>query len=322
LFDAHVLKVMISSPGDTGDEVAAVTEGLHDWNGSRAEAAQVIVLPRYWKTDAVPRMGPGGGQAVINKQLLDTADIVIALFDSRLGQATPAAVSGTAEEIHRATDAGKFVHVWFSKEPVKHDVDLDQLKAVREYRKILEQSALVGEYTSPSDLALKVRSAIEHDLPEMRLGSPTLRGPVAEHAIPELRQQVASVLADRPKMLDSQRELFDATIRHHLQSQGTEVSPAERSAQLMAVRDKHIKLCEELEHKIIQASLLTNNPKVAAALSSIREAAKKWNRPMVAANRGPGVNDEFDRIEKLQVDLGNAFDSLESATRSITAISF
>ncbi len=106
MFDASVLKVLLSSPGDTGEEVAAVKESLHGWNGSRAESAQVILLPRHWKSDGVPRLGAGGGQGVINEQLVDDADIVIALFDSRLGQATAEAVSGTAEEIRRAVDAG------------------------------------------------------------------------------------------------------------------------------------------------------------------------------------------------------------------------
>ncbi|UQX12265.1 hypothetical protein [Candidatus Mycobacterium methanotrophicum] len=101
MFEALVLKVLISSPGDTGDEVAAVVESLHGWNGSRAESAQVILLPRQWKLDSVPRLGSAGGQGVINEQLVDDTDIVIALFDSRLGQATAAAVSGTAEEIQR-----------------------------------------------------------------------------------------------------------------------------------------------------------------------------------------------------------------------------
>jgi hypothetical protein len=67
MFEAHVLKVLISSPGDTRDEVAAVIESLHGWNGSRAEAAEVILLPRHWRSDAVPRLGTGSGQGVINR---------------------------------------------------------------------------------------------------------------------------------------------------------------------------------------------------------------------------------------------------------------
>jgi hypothetical protein len=42
---------------------------------------------------------------------------------------------------------------------------------------------------------------------------------------------------------------------------------------------------------------------------------------MQAAHRG-GKVDEFDRFEKLQTDLANAFDTLETATRSMTAITF
>jgi len=147
MFEAFVLKVLISTPGDTGEEVAAVAESLHGWNGSRAESAQVVLLPRHWKSDAVPRLGGAGGQGVINEQLVDDADIVIALFDSRLGQATAAAVSGTAEEIQRAVDAGKHVHVWFSNEPIDRRADLDQLAALNEFRSGLQAGGRVPRTT-------------------------------------------------------------------------------------------------------------------------------------------------------------------------------
>ncbi len=149
MFEAFVLKVLISTPGDTGEEVAAVTESLPGWNGSRAEAAQVILLPRHWKSNAVPRLGTSSGQGVINEQLVDDADIVIALFDSRLGQATAEAVSGTAEEIQRAVDAGKHVHVWFSNEPIDRGADLDQLAALREFRASLEAQDCWANTTTP-----------------------------------------------------------------------------------------------------------------------------------------------------------------------------
>ncbi|OBJ24256.1 hypothetical protein [Mycobacterium colombiense] len=189
MFEAFVLKILISSPGDTGEEVAAVKEGLHGWNGSRAEAAQVILLPRHWRSDAVPRLGAGSGQGVINEQLVDDADIVIALFDARLGQATAEAVSGTAEEIQRAISAGKHVHVWFSNEPIGRDADLEQLAALREFKAALETQGLLGDYDNPADLAYKVRGAIEDDLTQMGLGSPTARRRDDEHAVPRARRE-------------------------------------------------------------------------------------------------------------------------------------
>lgn len=100
-------------PGWVHRRLTQVKQALSGWNGDRAESAEVILLPRDWRSDAIPRVGVGSGQGVINEQLADGADIVIALFDSRLGQATADAVSGTAEEIQRAIEAGKHVHVWF-----------------------------------------------------------------------------------------------------------------------------------------------------------------------------------------------------------------
>ncbi len=188
MFEAFVLKVLISTPGDTGDEVAAISDALHGWNGSRAEAAGVILLPRHWKVDAVPRLGIGSGQTVINAQLVDDADIVIALFDSRLGQATAEAVSGTAEEIQRALDAGKHVHVWLSNEPIKRNADLEQLAALRKFQQDLQARGLLGEYDNLPDLAFKVRAAIENDLAQMGLDSPSVRRRDAEHAMPRAQR--------------------------------------------------------------------------------------------------------------------------------------
>lgn len=181
-FDAHVLKVLIASPGDTSGEREAVEHALHAWNADRAEREEVVLLPRRWETSAVPRLG-GSGQSVINEQLVDRADIVIALFDSRLGMATDRAVSGTAEEIQRSHDAGKPVHVWFSEEPISRAADLEQVKTLEDFKKKLMTLGLLGTYVSPDDLAYKVRQAIESDLERLDLGVVKRRVPVQEHAV-------------------------------------------------------------------------------------------------------------------------------------------
>lgn len=181
-FDAHVLKVLIASPGDTSDERVAVVESLHGWNAARGEREKVVLLPRRWETDAVPHLG-GSGQSVINSQLVDDADIIIALFDSRLGQATDDAVSGTAEEIQRAHTSGKVVHVYFSDEPLPRDVSAEQLTALRSFKTSLEQQGLLGSYANPADLGFQVRNAVEHDLTALDLGAVTARQVEQEHAL-------------------------------------------------------------------------------------------------------------------------------------------
>ncbi|WP_150119384.1 DUF4062 domain-containing protein [Enteractinococcus helveticum] len=172
-FNANVLQVLIASPGDTIEERNAVERALHGWNASRAEREQVVLLPRRWETDAVPVMG-SSGQETINAQLVDKCDIVIALFDARLGQATKNAVSGTAEEIERAAASGKPVHVWFSDAPVSRD-HLEGAQVVAEFRQTLEAEGLLGSYASAEDLAYQVRNAVEADLERLELAAPTGR---------------------------------------------------------------------------------------------------------------------------------------------------
>lgn len=181
-FDAHVLKILIASPGDTIEERDAVEGSLHGWNASRAEREQVILLPQRWETHAVPRLG-GSGQSIINEQLVDAADVIIALFDTRLGQATDDAVSGTADEIQRAHKAGKPVHVYFSGEPLPRDVNAEQLTALRDFKASLQSQGLLGTYANPEDLAYQVRSAVEHDLSLLNLGTVPRRRGAEEHAI-------------------------------------------------------------------------------------------------------------------------------------------
>ena len=182
-----MLKVLIATPGDTGDEVEAITQSLYSWNRRRAETESVILLPRHWKSDAVPLVNAEGAQVVINAQIVDDADIVIAVFDSRLGRATMGAVSGTAYEIERTSQAGKIVHVYFSDEPINRSaVDPKELTRLSKFRAEMESKALVGVYADLIDLGHQVREAVEHDPTTMDLGVAALPVAAPEHAMPRL----------------------------------------------------------------------------------------------------------------------------------------
>lgn len=174
MFDAHVLKLLIASPSDTGSERDAVERAIHGWNAARAEREQIMFAPWRWETNAVPEMG-GSAQSIINSQAVDACDLVIAIFDSRLGTATDAAVSGTAEEIQRATAAGKPVHVWFSGEPLPRDTTAKELGRLEKFKAQMMQAGLLGSYANPEDLQFQVRNAIEHDLTKLDLGRLVVR---------------------------------------------------------------------------------------------------------------------------------------------------
>jgi hypothetical protein len=189
LFTATVLNVLIATPGDTAEELDAITQSLIEWNRRRAESAGVVLIPRHWKADGVPVFHADGAQGAINAQIVDRADIVIAVFDSRLGQETLGAVSGTAHEIERTSAAGKPVHVYFSDEPVSRAAaaNTSELKRLADFRKELESKGLLGVYPDPRTLGRDVCVAIEHDLEQLGIGGgPPVPSAPREHAMPRL----------------------------------------------------------------------------------------------------------------------------------------
>jgi hypothetical protein len=161
---AEVYYVMIASPSDIPEARQSAYEALTRWNESHTASRHVVLVPLRWETGSVPVLGDHP-QAIINGQLVDNADIVIALFGSRLGRATPDDVSGTAEEIRRAEQAGKPVHLYFSTAPHPNDVDAEQLDALRAFQRQVE--GLYGTFLSPLELSTYIWQAIEHDLRDL-----------------------------------------------------------------------------------------------------------------------------------------------------------
>jgi len=161
-FEARVLVLLVASPGDTGAARDRIEQAITAWNRDRSRQARVVLLPIRWETDAVPELG-ADAQSVINRQLVDECDIVIAVFHSRLGAPTPRAASGTAEEIERAHGRGARVHVYFSEMPVPRDTDPAELARLNDFQSELQSRGLLGSYASMDDLAAKVRTALDVD---------------------------------------------------------------------------------------------------------------------------------------------------------------
>lgn len=171
-FTASVLRVMIASPSDIPDARDAVEAAINDWNNANAKNKQIVLLPWRWETSSVPLLGDHP-QSLINAQGVDESDIVFALFGSRLGSPTPDAVSGTVEEIQRAIDAGKPVHLYFSTAALPNDVDTRQLDGLREFRTEISQRGLLGEFATTAQLRNEVWKAVEFDIASLGLASAT-----------------------------------------------------------------------------------------------------------------------------------------------------
>lgn len=169
-FTATVIRVVIASPSDIPEARDAVEDALRSWNDAYALSKRTVLLPWRWETSSVSLLGDHP-QALINSQGIDEADIVIALFGSRVGSPTPDAISGTVEEINRAVASGKPVHLYFSKGPLPNDVDTAQLDLLREFKAEISQQGLVGSFVNTSQLEHEVWKAMEHDIAALGIDS-------------------------------------------------------------------------------------------------------------------------------------------------------
>src|SRR5947207_5128394 len=142
-YDAKVYNVMIASPGDVEVERSIVREVVSDWNAANSAARGIVLQPMGWDTHSAPDMGDRP-QSIINKQVLHNADLLVAVFWTRLGTPTGAAASGTVEEIEEHVKAGKPAMVYFSSAPVRPDsVDEKQYQALKEFRHECERRGLI-----------------------------------------------------------------------------------------------------------------------------------------------------------------------------------
>ncbi len=114
-----------------------------------------MLQARRWELDSVPELGDRP-QAIINRQIVDGADLLIAVFSARLGTSTGVSASGTAEEIERLRSMDKPALVYFSKAPLPRDHDPDQLKRLNEYKRELRAKGLYCEFESDEDLRRQV----------------------------------------------------------------------------------------------------------------------------------------------------------------------
>jgi hypothetical protein len=155
-FQAEVRRILIASPGDVAEERRALPQAIHDWNGLNAHALGVVLLPVLWESGTIPEMGDRP-QAIVNRQLVDDADILVATFWTRLGSPTGEDASGTVEEIRRFREAEKPILIYFSSAPVVIDsVDLGQYERLRTFRDQCRTEGLVAEYESVEQLRRRV----------------------------------------------------------------------------------------------------------------------------------------------------------------------
>lgn len=160
-YSATVRRLLISCPGDIpAEDMHIVQKSINRWNGIYGPSFASSVVPISWGTHAAAEFGRSPQEA-LNDQLVDQCDICIAMFANRLGTPTGRAESGTAEEIQRLHEAGRYVGILRSRRQADMaSVDLEQAQRLARYLDSIREVALVLEYRTDSELENHVDAII------------------------------------------------------------------------------------------------------------------------------------------------------------------
>jgi 2-polyprenyl-3-methyl-5-hydroxy-6-metoxy-1,4-benzoquinol methylase len=145
--------VFISSPGDVNAERDCSRAVIREWNARNSLKLGIELEPLLWEDGEIPPDMEGLGQEEIDERLLSRADLLIAIFWGRIG------AGGTMNEI------GKFKGkklAYFCNRAFPHDLDLDQIAAVRALKESLKaKGAFIQSYKETGDFESILSKHIE-----------------------------------------------------------------------------------------------------------------------------------------------------------------
>lgn len=160
MFSANVYRIMIGCPGDIQEEVKIAKTVINRWSSIHAEQRGMILLPINWDTDSYPEQG-GYPQMILNRQLANKSDMLIAVFGSKVGSPTNTSASGTIEEIEHHIKAGKPVMLFFRKFNDITKISSTELAKLEAFKSSIKDSGLYREYNSESDFKEVFSNALE-----------------------------------------------------------------------------------------------------------------------------------------------------------------
>lgn len=172
-----IYKLVCCGPSDVAKEIALVKQVIDEWNLAIGLAADRFVHFAHWKTDATPDMSDRG-QGVINRQIIDQADILVAIFWGRFGTPTGKASSGTEEEILRAIQQNKRVLLYFSNiAPPLKGTDEGQYQQVQKFRRDMTDQGLYFTFQSRREFEKLFSMHLGRALEDVRASAKRARKP-------------------------------------------------------------------------------------------------------------------------------------------------
>lgn len=150
--------ILIASPSDTATEREVISRCIRDWSSAHAQVG-IHCRDVRWELDAIPAYGKRS-QEELDKQLVDSSDILIGVFKARIGSPTGISSSGTIEEIDRFVASGKPVMLYFCSGQIPSDHDEEQWRLLKSYKGQISGRAFYRLFKDGDDL----RQQVSHNL--------------------------------------------------------------------------------------------------------------------------------------------------------------
>ncbi|MCH5279183.1 MAG: response regulator [Christensenellaceae bacterium] len=157
----NVYDLLISCPSDVSKFVNLLEKQVNHFNNYFGRANGVIVRCRYWTKDTYSEFG-NSPQDLINRQIVDSSDMVVAVFWSRFGTATENYGSGTEEEIERMLSLKKQVFLYFLDKPIPPSkLDHAQYDKIIKFKEKHSNNGVFFTISNEKTLATKFRENME-----------------------------------------------------------------------------------------------------------------------------------------------------------------
>lgn len=173
-YEADVYRILIASPSDVEAERDAVRNAIHLWNSTHSYARGVFLVPRFWEFDGsaeMPAVGKDDPQNILNRQLVNECDILIAFFWGRVGTPTPRFPGGTVEEIERFRSSNRPVQLYFCERSIQRP-DPAQLDELNKLKETYQKQGLTFNFKEPQELAERVRHDLTSTISTLQVTSP------------------------------------------------------------------------------------------------------------------------------------------------------
>ena len=226
MYTATCYNVMIVSPSDILEEREIAKSVLYRWNELNSRFHNIVFSILGYDINAHADSGRHP-QESLNHQLLEQADLIIAIFWTKLGTPTTEYSSGSVEEITKHIEQGKKALIYFSNKDVNlQKVDLEQYRKLQEYKKSIQGTTYYKEFVSGNDFKNLLGDEMQLIANELESNAIIIRNQSSETAVEftEMEIEVLKIMKKKKQLqfvkmlggttfggylIDDQRELAE-----------------------------------------------------------------------------------------------------------------